>query len=154
NSLQANSFIALSPQVGDCVSFLPTNSAKLFSLHTNTPVDAATIAANLPVMVLYKSEWPQVAPVLKAGETLTFQGGEYHADHPTSLTIDNSGQIQTIQTPGLPQVLAFASGEVVFDSLNPFSDSGLWESSWTARATQVLDKRSVPLAIGKFPPEL
>jgi hypothetical protein len=54
-----------------------------------------------PNKILYKSDWPKVAPVLKAGETLTFSGGEYRQDNPTMLVLDGKGNPQTVPTPGV-----------------------------------------------------
>jgi hypothetical protein len=79
-----------------------------------------------PNKILYKSDWPKEAPVLKAGETLTFSGGEYRAGSiPPCWCWDNNGNPKLVQTPGLPGVLAFAVGEVVFDALNPHGNTDL-----------------------------
>lgn len=142
------------PNTGDSVSFLPPNIAQLRSLDLNASV-AGTVETNAqPIKVLYRSEWPAVAPVLKAGETLTFSGGEYRQDNPTSLVADDNGNLTTVETPGLPGVLAFAAGEVVFDTLNPRDDTILLKDSWTVRLGQVLDGRSAVLPIGDFPTQL
>jgi len=133
------------PGVGDSVAFLPRSVR-------DTP-DASHLDSHLPVRVIYKSEWPENPAVLKAGETLTFSGGEYRSDHPTK-TIVTDGVAKTVQTPGLPQVLAFASAEVVFDSLNPDAIPGNLKSKWTARVVQALDKRTAALSVGNFPSEL
>ena len=53
-----------------------------------------------------------------------------------------------------PAVLAFASAEVVFDSLNPTGDTSTWRTGWTARIAQVLEERGVPLAMADFPLDL
>ncbi|MCI0540885.1 MAG: hypothetical protein L0Z50_37265, partial [Verrucomicrobiales bacterium] len=50
---------------------------------------------------------PDKLPILKAGETLTFAGGEFKADSADS------------EQPGLPGVVGWAVGEVVYDSANP-----------------------------------
>lgn len=133
------------PGVGDSVAFLPRS--------VRDAADASHLGSHLPVRVIYKSEWPENPAVLKAGETLTFSGGEYRTDHPTK-TIVTNGVAKTVQTPGLPQVLAFASAEVVFDSLNPDAIPGNLKSHWTARVVQALDKRAAGLAVGSFPSEL
>ena len=133
------------PGTGDAVAFLPTS--------VKTTASAPNLQQHLPIRVIYKSEWPDNPAVLKAGETLTFSGGEYHADHPTGTVVHN-GVAQTVQTPGLPQVLAFASAEVVFDSLNPDAVPNNLESRWTARVIQALDHRTVALAVTSFPAEL
>lgn len=131
------------PGTGDSVAFLPTNVRA-----SSTP-----LSNHLPTKVLYKSEWPENPPVLKAGETLTFSGGEYRADKPTTILVSN-GQSTTVDTPGLPQLTAFASAEVVFDSLNPEGKKENLTDKWTARVVQALDKRTTPLPVGSFPDEL
>ncbi len=143
-------------QVGDCVAFVPNEISDLLNRQPEEVVSVTTVVHSKidPIKILYKSEWPANAPVLKAGETLTFNGGEYRADNPTRPIINNDGDIEIAETPGLPQVLAFASAEVAFDSLNPFSESGTWRSNWTARIAQVLDKREVPMKLIDFPPDL
>jgi len=133
------------PGTGDAVAFLP--------VAVKSPADANDLPQHLPTPVIYKSEWPDNPAILKAGETLTFSGGEYHADHPTGTLVKN-GVAQTVETPGLPQVVAFASAEVVFDSLNPEGVLENLESKWTARMMQVLDKRTAPLASTSFPADL
>jgi hypothetical protein len=130
----------VAPQVGASVAFLPANlgASKL-----------------LPTKVLYKSDWPRIAPVLKAGETLSYSGGEFRSDNPTLTvpTADGSGT-ETIPTPGLPAVVAFAITEVVFDDMNPESRVNLLTNRWTVRAAQVLETRRVPLANLSFPDDL
>ncbi len=120
------------------------------SLNTTTPAATAT----LPTRILYKSDWPDVVPVLKAGETLTFSGGEFRADNPQMVISDFEGNLRTIDTPGLPQLTAFASAEVVFDALNPDGSDAGWKSSWSARVGQVLDVRRLSLKVEDFPPVL
>jgi len=146
--------LAAFPLTGDSVSFMPQNIALLRGVQPGNPVAAAVETASKPNLILYKSDWPAVAPVLKAGETLTFSGGEYRSDHPTMLVADSDGDLTTVQTPGLPAVLGFAVGEVVFDALNPKGSTALLANSWTARMGQVLDVRSVVLPIGDFPAAL
>ena len=133
------------PGVGDSVAFLPT-SVKI------APT-ASTLQFHLPTRVIYKSEWPDNPAVLKAGETLTFSGGEFRTDKPTQVLVKD-GVASTVQTPGLPQLTAFASAEVVFDSLNPDGVKDRLKSFWTARVVQSLDKRTAPLSVGSFPSEL
>lgn len=144
------------PQAGDCVAFLPRRIDALRGLAPDTTVTpTATLTADtVPTRVLFKSDWPEVVPVLKAGETLTFAGGEYRADNPFQVTINDLDEVEQVATPGLPGVLAFASAEVVFDSLNPRTESSGWTDRWTARVAQVLDRRSVALAGGAFPLDL
>jgi hypothetical protein len=57
------------------------------------------------VAARYDTRWGNHYPVLKKGETLTYAGGEYKADHPAS--------------PGLPAVLNWASAELIYDSTTP-----------------------------------
>lgn len=133
------------PGTGDSVAFLPDI--------VRAPNTAQFLTSNLPTKVIYKSEWPANPAVLKAGETLTFSGGEYRADHPTK-TIVRNGVSETVETPGLPQLLAFASAEVVFDSLNAEAVPSLLKSKWTARVVQALDVRSASLSTASFPSEL
>lgn len=145
------------PQAGDCVAFLPKRIRALRSLAPDAVVDAAKLREDItPTKVLFKSDWPAVAPILKAGETLTFAGGEYRADpgHATTPVVDETGAVRNVETPGLPGVVAFATAEVVFDSLNPLATTAGWTARWTARIAQVLDRRAVPLALADFPPDL
>ena len=135
------------PQTGDCVAFLP----KTVSDTGDTQLAVET--NHLPKPILYKADWPDNPAVLKAGETLTFSGGENRADNQTT-TIVRNGIAETVETPGLPQVLAFASAEIVFDSVNPNKGAAEWSSKWTARVVQALDKRTVSLPVGDFPAEL
>lgn len=68
----------------------------------------------LPAPVRYDTIWPENIPLLRIGETLTVAGGEYKADHPTQI---EGGEV--VNTPGLPGVVGWAAGQVVFDSINP-----------------------------------
>ncbi len=145
---------AIEPQAGDSISFLPSEVGSLLAAPTNSVVSDDVVSANRPTRILYQSEWPDIAPVLKSGETLTFQGGEHRADQPFTTVVGADGELDQVETPGLPGIVAFACAEVVFDSLNPQQDVSLWPSNWTARVAQVLEKRSVPLTLSEFPPEL
>lgn len=127
------------PGTGDAVAFLPKNVMA-------SATTASFLPDHLPTKVNFKSEWPDNPPVLKAGETLTFSGGENAADELFLGTSDPA--------PGLPQLTAFASAEVVFDSLNPEAKPGDLRTHWTARVAQVLDKRTAGLTTNNFPPEL
>ena len=142
------------PNVGDSVAFMPQNIGLIRELDAGDVVTSAVETAAEPNKILYKSDWPAVAPVLKAGETLTFSGGEYAQDRPNTRVIDANGNETLVPTPGLPGVLGFAVGEVVFDALNPFGSTELLSESWTVRMGQVLDVRSVVLPIGDFPTPL
>ncbi len=143
------------PQTGDCVSFLPARIDSLLGFAADATIPSlSNVGADVtPTRVLYKSDWPALAPVLKAGETLTFQGGEFRTDHPFDQVVED-GELKTVETPGLPGVVAFATAEVVFDSLNPQANVAQWATQWTARVAQVLDVRSVPMTLGEFPPDL
>lgn len=153
----SNKFTPSFPNVGSCISFLPAKIGTLRSLTVGTSLVPTVDQQNdlAPTPILYKSDWPEILPVLKAGETLTFSGGEHRADRPFTTVVDN-GVVRTVETPGLPGVLAFACAEVVFDSLNPFAKDSQWTNGagWTARMAQVLDVRSVPLSFAQFPPDL
>jgi hypothetical protein len=135
------------PEVGDCVAFLPSN----VNSSTNT---ASSIDSNhLPTRILYKADWPDNPAILKAGETLTFSGGENRADNPTH-TIVRNGVPETVETPGLPQLTAFATAEIIFDSVNPTKTGGDWPTNWTARVVQALDRRTIAFPTTDFPAEL
>ena len=129
--------IVVPPQISASVAFLPPN------LSTDKL---------MPKRILYKSDWPRVAATLKAGETITYSGGENRADNPTSIVpkADDSG-VETIQTPGLPAVVAFAVGEVVFDALNPKNETAKLTTDWTVRITQALASLSVNLPAQDYP---
>lgn len=104
--------------------------------------------------VKYTTRWPENLPVLKTGETLTFAGGEYRADHPTQLVLNESGQVETVETPGLPGVLAWAAGQVVYDDLNPTLEDDQLLSRYTIRTVPVLEERVAELPTETFPAEL
>ncbi|MBX3745651.1 MAG: hypothetical protein KF833_10115 [Verrucomicrobiae bacterium] len=136
------------PETGDCVAFVPDDLSGLLSKTPNAVVDPASAdgLGARPVDVLYKSDWPRNVPVLKAGETLTFAGGEFRADNPFR-SVDG----RLVETEGLPGVVAFASAEVVYDSSNPRGTLEGWRTQWTARVAQVLDRRSTALSLAEFP---
>ena len=77
---------------GDCVAFLP-----------DVPGFAGTSFANVDYTrndqtpaaqgIYYTTIWPQNVPILKVGETLTFPGGEYSLDHPTTTVTTDTGDI-------------------------------------------------------------
>ena len=123
--------------LGDRLAFLPTTLTR------------ASPTSDLPTKILYKSDWPAIAPVLKAGETLTYSGGEYRTDTPTIVV-----EGETVQTPGLPAVVAFAVTEVVFDNMNPECRAELVTDRWTVRSAQVLETRRAVLANTRFPDAL
>ncbi|MBL9137623.1 MAG: hypothetical protein JNK85_17260 [Verrucomicrobiales bacterium] len=127
---------------GDCLPFLPSFNIGAGLLGV---FDFDDITRTEPVAVQFDTVWPADAPILKAGETLTYAGGEYKSDNP--------------ETTGLPGVVGFAAGEVVFDSLNP-SMQGLASSptnflnSFSARVIAPLEERTLPLPIGSLPANL
>ena len=135
------------PQTGDCVAFLP-------SAVGNTGASSSLVETNhFPKPILYKADWPDNPAILKAGETLTYSGGENRADNPTT-TIVRNGVASVEETPGLPQMLAFASAEVVFDSVNPNKGATEWTTNWTARVVPALEKRTVSFPVADYPAEL
>jgi len=135
--------------VGDCVAWLPDRSIDVeptaFLGVDYTRPDQIPSAQE----VAYRTVWPVTLPTLKVGETLTFAGGEYAADNPGS--------------PGLPGVLAWSAGEVVFDNLNPDMREGVGTEAnpdgksfenYTARMISALEQRTVPLVKAQFPTAL
>ena len=101
---------------GTCIPFLPDKQNQ-----------------DRPEQIAYSALWPEELPILKVGETLTFAGGEYRADHP--------------QNPGLPGVLGWASGKVVFDELNPDPDLETERAftDYAGRLIAPLEERKVSL---------
>ncbi len=86
--------------------------------------------------VRYTALWPSNPPVLKAGETLTFAGGEHRADHP--------------EDPGLPGVIGWAVGELIFDSMNPerpstVTGTGAEPQDYSARLIAPLETRRISI---------
>ncbi|PXA05115.1 hypothetical protein DDZ13_03905 [Coraliomargarita sinensis] len=132
-----------SKSVGDFVAWLPNTDAARdlesfdidYTLPTETP-EAQGVA--------YTTVWPTTVPVMKVGETLTFAGGEYAQDNPGE--------------PGLPGVLAWAAGEVIYDDLNPdmregdgIDQDGNDFDKYTARMISALEQRLVSLPVARFP---
>ncbi len=93
--------------------------------------DTVTHDYPMPVICRFETFWPDETPVLKAGETVTFSGGEYRADNP-----DNDG---------LPMALAWAAGQVVYDDVNQAMNKNLAFNQYLVRLAQVLEKRGVTL---------
>ena len=130
--------------VGDCVAWLPdasSDKARASFTEINYTQPDETPAAQ---GVRYTTVWPLELPVLKVGETLTFAGGEFAADNPDA--------------PGLPGVLAWAAGEVIYDDLNPdmregedIDQDGKTFDSYTARIFSALEERRVRLNLADFP---
>ncbi|MES2572037.1 MAG: hypothetical protein V4710_18525, partial [Verrucomicrobiota bacterium] len=98
-----------------------------------------------PQLVKFTARWPENVPVLKVGESLTFAGGEFKQDHP--------------EAEGLPGVIGWAAGKVVFDSLTPAMDAepaitdnptlnaarGRTFTNYSARLISPLEERRVSL---------
>jgi hypothetical protein len=84
-------------------------------------------------LVEFPTVWPDDVPILKAGETLTYAGGEFRADNPTY--------------PGLPGVIGFQAAEIVYDSQNPrmVHANNIASNGWTARLIAPLEERRVSL---------
>ncbi|MGZ0707125.1 hypothetical protein ACWPKO_02170 [Coraliomargarita sp. W4R53] len=136
-----------SKSIGDCVAWLPDLNTELgreaFTEIDYTQPDETPAAQG----VTYTTVWPLEVPFLKVGETLTFAGGEYAADNSDA--------------PGLPGVLAWAAGEVIFDELNPdmregtgIDQDGNTFDKYTARMFSALEERRVALNLADFPAEL
>jgi hypothetical protein len=139
-------------QAGDFVAFLPTTPGytnEFFNIDY-TRNDQHPAAQE----ILYTTTWPDNVPVLKVGETLTFPGGEYHQDNPITTTIDENGDVQNEDTPGLPGVVGWAAGQVVYDTLNPLMDDQKVFDRYTARLFPALEERTVDLPLDDFPQEL
>ena len=138
-------------RVGDSVAWLP-NSKPGVDSPTFLAANGSGIDYSKPDEtpsaqgVAYTTTWPLTVPTLKVGETLTFAGGEYAADNPGN--------------PGLPGVLAWAAGEVVFDGLNPDMREGSLDkdgknfNNYTARMVSALEERTVNLSLAQFPTAL
>lgn len=93
-----------------------------------------------PVWVTNRVTWPARVPVLKAGETLTFSGGEINRDD--------------ANRPGVPGVVGWAAGKVVFDQANPALAYTKTVTNYLARLASPLLTLEVSLPIGKLPAEL
>ncbi|ETR73416.1 MAG: hypothetical protein OMM_06936 [Candidatus Magnetoglobus multicellularis str. Araruama] len=98
------------------------------------------IGKDKSVEVTYNVTWPDDVPVLRSGESLTFPGGETRTDDTTY--------------PGLPGVLGWAAGQVVYDSLNPSLSTADIASDFSARLIPALLERRVPFSLDDFPGDL
>jgi len=125
--------------VGDCIPLLPS-----YDLAEHDGVFDETIAVRTrPSAIRFDTVWPEGSPILKMGETLTYPGGENKADHP--------------EAAGLPGIIGWAAGEVIFDAMNPtMSSAGVAShfNQFTARIISPLDERQVPLAASLLPEAL
>lgn len=134
-----------SKSIGDCVAWLPDfptgRDRVAFDIDYSSP-----LASPNAQEVLYTTSWPLEVATLKVGETLTYAGGEYASDYPGN--------------PGLPGVLAWAAGEVVYDALNPdmreatIDEDGNSFDRYTARMISALEERTVSLPLSLYPDEL
>ncbi|MEM7394451.1 MAG: hypothetical protein AAF492_19115, partial [Verrucomicrobiota bacterium] len=97
---------------GTILRFLPKNLRNEFAPEHLKDTD-------YPQEVVFDVVWPDNLPILKVGETLTFAGGEYHADHP--------------QSPGLPGVVGWKAGRVIYDSLNTTMSTNKTFTDYAAR---------------------
>ena len=121
--------------VGISIPWLPNGT-----ISSNEGFPPEMIQYEKAVEVTYDVVWPDNIPVLKSGESLTFPGGEFRADH--------------TESPGLPGALGWATGQVVFDSLNPKMDTNKQFSSYLVRLVPALVERTVPLSIDNIPDDL
>jgi hypothetical protein len=92
----------------------------------------------------YNTIWPADSGVLKAGETLTFSGGEYTRDH--------AGDTPAPQP--LPGAVGWQSARVAFDEFNPALDANSLITMYLVRVIPALSAREVPLAVGDLPEDL
>ena len=137
---------------GDAVAFLPITpgyAAPAFAINY-TRNDQTPAAQGIK----YTTVWPLDVPILKVGETLTFAGGEYQNDNPTTVTFDDQGNLMDTATPGLPGVVGFAAGQVIYDMMNPTMDDQLAFDHYTARIFPALEERVVSLPVAQFPTQL
>ena len=137
---------------GDAVAFLPTTpgyAAPAFAIDY-TRNDQTPNAQGIH----YTTLWPLDVPILKVGETLTFAGGEYQLDNPSTVSFDDQGNLVQTATPGLPGVVGFAAGQVVFDMMNPTMNDQLAFDHYTARIFPALEERVVSLPVAQFPTPL
>lgn len=131
--------------IGDAVAWLPANvtarNRSTFDIDYTSPNQTPQAQG-----VNYTTTWPLNVATIKVGETLTFSGGEFAADNPGN--------------PGLPGVVAWAAGEVVFDSLNPdmregtLDQDGFTFNRYTARMVSAMEERSVSLPVAQLPAAL
>ncbi|KPA14404.1 conserved hypothetical protein, secreted [Candidatus Magnetomorum sp. HK-1] len=124
-----------SGSVGVSIPWLPNGS---ITSQDDFPTDMINKAK--AVEISYNVAWPDTVPIIKSGETLTFSGGEYRTDN--------------TESPGLPGALAWATGQLVYDSLNPEMNTDLLFEAYSARIIPALEERTVELLIDNFPEDL
>ncbi|MBN9691935.1 MAG: VCBS repeat-containing protein [Verrucomicrobia bacterium] len=129
-----------SVQTGSCLPFLPAFDLVAGDFGVFDTLDRVRAT---PASIRFNTEWPTNLAVLKVGETLTYAGGENKADVPNA--------------PGLPGVLGWAAGEVVFDSQNPTmatSGANSHFDSFLVRLYAPLEERQVFLPASSLPTHL
>lgn len=94
--------------------------------------------------ISYNTIWPADSAVLKAGETLTFSGGEYASDHAG----DNPAP------SGLPGAVGWQAARVAFDEFNAALDPNSLITTYLVRVIPALTPREVPLPVGALPDDL
>lgn len=136
----ANDRGALPDSLGDCIPWLPRFDGTPTSLTIRGVFDTNAVVRTEPVAIRYNTSWPTNVAVLKAGETLTYPGGENRADNPDA--------------PGLPGILGFASAAIVFDSLNPDMKpfpANTPDERYSARVMAPLTERLIACSITNLP---
>ncbi len=98
------------------------------------------VQSSTPVWVTNHVTWPLNVPALKAGESLTFSGGEINSDNP--------------HAPGLPGVIGWAAGRVVYDDANPNLDNTRTLNNYLARLAAPLTTLQVALPLNQVPTSL
>ncbi len=90
-----------------------------------------------PETIFYSTYWRDDYPILKRGETMTYAGGENQAEN----TADK----------GLPAIVGWASGELVYDDRTPamLIDATNMDD-YTARVVRPLDRYTVAFAQATF----
>ncbi|MBF0452116.1 MAG: LamG domain-containing protein [Candidatus Magnetomorum sp.] len=136
--LQCDENLAIGDGTGDVGKPIPWLPINTVSAQDQFPPDMT--GRPKVVEVRYDVTWPEDVPILKAGESLTFPGGEYRADNPTY--------------PGLPGVLGWAAGQVVFDSLNPKMSVDKLNAYYQVRLMPALLERTVDLKLANYPEDL
>ncbi|HTI72485.1 MAG TPA: LamG-like jellyroll fold domain-containing protein [Candidatus Limnocylindria bacterium] len=108
---------------------------------TKAPGDClAYVSSSEALWVTNRVTWPANVPVLKAGETLTYSGGEINRDD--------------ANRPGVPGVVGWAAGKVVFDQANPAMAYSKTVANYLARVASPLLTVEVSLPVAKLPTEL
>ncbi|WOO40081.1 LamG-like jellyroll fold domain-containing protein [Rubellicoccus peritrichatus] len=99
------------------------------------------ITATQSTPIDYHTYWRSNYPIVKRGETVTYTGGEY--------VDENAG------AEGLPGVVAWAAGQVVYDNANPamlYDQASL--DHYSARFIRPLDRYEADLPLADLPDSL